>query len=142
MLATCATDRTVTLWDTHPQKNGEITAFLPHPCGNKDMHVGKLYSVAFYPSAPWLLGCGGSAGELALWDLSSESSLVQRFSNRLSNSGMTPVLTDIVVVGQEMDGLNTTRMADHNSKEVEVSASEKKGKAKKSNRKKVHRKGR
>ena len=85
MLATCSVDKTVTLWDTYSSQ-GEPSNTPPHLCGNKDMGVGKLYTVSFYPSSPWLLGCGGGGKEIALWDLSSESALQSRFGGRFGSS--------------------------------------------------------
>jgi WD40 repeat protein len=77
MMATCSADKTVALWDT-----GHIaTGKHPYLCCSKDMKVGKLYTVSFYPSSPWLLACGGSENELALWDISMETLLRDRFSD-------------------------------------------------------------
>lgn len=78
MFATCAIDKTVALWDTLNLVDGK-----PFCCGSKDMNVGKLYSLGFYPSSPWLLGSAGSGNLLALWDLSSEKSFVSRFGERV-----------------------------------------------------------
>lgn len=47
------------------------------------MNVGKLYCVSFYPSSPWLLGCGGSGNQLALWNLESEEAFQSRFGGRV-----------------------------------------------------------
>jgi hypothetical protein len=79
MLVTCSVDKTVTLWDTQNVQINEA----PRPCGSKDMQVGKLYTVNFYPSAPWLLGCAGSGKELALWDMSCEAAVQNRFGSRV-----------------------------------------------------------
>ena len=46
------------------------------------MGVGKLYSVGFYSSSPWLLGCAGAGKELAIWDMTREDSLRTRFKDR------------------------------------------------------------
>lgn len=81
MLATCSADKTVTLWDTY--QNGAFSGnALPKPCMTKDMCSGKLYTVKFYPSSPWLVGCAGSGKQLSLWHLDSEARLKQRFSGR------------------------------------------------------------
>jgi len=83
MLATCAIDKTVALWDTR----GSTSESKPFPCGNKDMNVGKLYSVSFYQSSPWLLGCGGSGNQVALWNLASEEVFRKRFGDRINDPG-------------------------------------------------------
>jgi WD40 repeat protein len=78
MFASCAIDKTVAIWDTLNLVDGK-----PFSCGSKDMNVGKLYSLGFYPSSPWLLGCAGSGNLLALWDISSENAFKSRFGERL-----------------------------------------------------------
>jgi hypothetical protein len=60
------------------------------------MGVGKLYTISFYPSSPWLLGCGGGGKEIALWDLSSESALQSRFGSRFGS-----VVTDVTKKAKE-----------------------------------------
>lgn len=82
MLATCAIDKTVKLWDASVAGSGDA---IPHPCGSREMGVGKLYSASFYPSSPWLLACGGAGNQLSLWDLSSEGSIQRRFADRVSD---------------------------------------------------------
>lgn len=82
MLSTCSVDKTVALWDT--QNAGPD--MHPFSCGNKDMNVGRLYTTAFYQSSPWLLGCGGSGNQLALWNLASEKAFKKRFADRLNGS--------------------------------------------------------
>ena len=34
----------------------------------KKMCAGELFSVEFYSDIPYLLACGGSKGEVAIWD--------------------------------------------------------------------------
>jgi hypothetical protein len=87
MLATCAVDKTVTLWDTY--HDGKLTNLQPRACGNKNMNVGKLYTVNFYPSTPWLLGCAGGGKELALWDMSADVAMQKRFGSRVSAEHVT-----------------------------------------------------
>lgn len=87
MLATCSTNKTVTLWDTY-NKDQQPSLAPPLCCGNKSMEVGKLYTLGFYPSSPWLLACGGSGNELALWDMNSEDSVQRRFGDRVGKAGI------------------------------------------------------
>jgi hypothetical protein len=82
MLASCAVDKTVTIWDTY-NKAENLTSEPPRACGNKEMGVGKLYTINFYPSTPWLLGCAGGGKELALWDMTREASIQKRFGDRV-----------------------------------------------------------
>jgi WD40 repeat protein len=81
MLFTCSIDKTVALWDT------QHAAPTPQSCGSKHMNVGKLYSVSCYPSSPWLIACGGSGQELAIWDMEEEDAIQNRFASRISGSG-------------------------------------------------------
>ena len=82
MLATCSVDKTVTLWDTYNATTGDPSG-PPTSRMNKDMRVGQLYTVNFYPSSPWLLGCAGGAKEMALWDMTREDVVQKCFSKRM-----------------------------------------------------------
>lgn len=88
MMATCSVDKTVTIWDTYNDSENPATG-PPKACGNKDMAVGKLYTVNFYPSTPWLMGCAGSGKELALWDMARETAIQKRFASRIGNEPVT-----------------------------------------------------
>ena len=88
MMATCAVDKTVTLWDTYSADGTFSPNAPPRPCGTKEMGVGKLFTMSFYPSSPWLLGCGGSGKEVALWDMSSDDAVQSRFGNRIEEDRM------------------------------------------------------
>jgi WD40 repeat protein len=88
MFITCSIDKTVALWDTQSS-----TSPTPQPCGSKNMSVGKLYSVSCYPSSPWLLACGGSGNELAIWDMEGEDAIRNRFAGRV-HGGEGPLATD------------------------------------------------
>jgi len=85
MLITSSIDKTVALWDTNKLQNNS-----PTPCGSKDMNVGRLHTVSCYPSSPWLLACGGSGNELAIWDMESEDAIRNRFADRV-NGGTAAV---------------------------------------------------
>lgn len=137
LLVTCATDRTVTLWDAHHSNS----ATPPHPCGTKDMQVGKLYSVAFYPSSPWLLGCGGSGGELALWDLSGETPLLERFGSRVSADVARNQLDEDQAENKAEEFEAIMANAAESQEETQPK-NETTKKGKDSKKKKVHRKGR
>lgn len=89
LMVTCSVDKSVALWDansTQTTKDEKNSMMPPRLCGSKDMCAGKLYTVGFYPSSPWLLGCGGSGNMLALWDLSQESTIQNRFRPRMESS--------------------------------------------------------
>jgi periodic tryptophan protein 1 len=131
MMATCSIDKTVTLWDVQNLQNDK-TSSSPRSCGSKDMCAGKLYTVGFYPSSPWLLGCGGSGNQLSLWDLSSEDAIQKRFNGRSSateSNGDTTIAPDSappLLISQP----SPTEEAPAASKKVSTS-NRKKGKAKK-----------
>ena len=130
MLATCAVDKTVTLWDTY-NESGSFAEAPPRACGNKDMGVGKLYTVNFYPSAPWLLGCGGGGKELALWDMSRERAVQNRFAKRAGLIATIPNENDEMTMNSEAVPAPTEK-----SKTQSVS---KKKKDRNKKKKKVHR---
>lgn len=88
MLITCSIDKTVALWDT------QQASPTPQACGTKDMNVGKLYSVNCYPTSPWLMACGGSGHELAIWDMEDEDAIKSRFASRVGSSGAISTAND------------------------------------------------
>jgi hypothetical protein len=97
MMATCAVDKTVTLWDTYFAHGKFSPNTRPRPCGNKEMGVGELFTMSFYPSSPWLLGCGGGGGggkELALWDMSSDDAVQTRFGNQIDGGSNSVILNE------------------------------------------------
>ena len=142
MMATCAVDKTVTLWDTYSSE-GTPSNTPPHPCGNKDVGVGKLFTLSFYPSSPWLLGCGGSGKEIALWDLSSESALQNRFGSRIEGSGVpVPIEETEQELSKEEDFEAMMASKDLAAEKVKSDPKTKKSKKKGKGKKKVHKKGR
>jgi periodic tryptophan protein 1 len=84
LMATCSVDKRVTLWDSHHADGGAFSNTPPRPCGSKDMCAGKLYTVKFYPSEPWLLACGGTGNQLSIWHIDSEEAVLRRFGDRVS----------------------------------------------------------
>jgi WD40 repeat protein len=127
LFAAVSTDKAVSLWDVKELEDNKI----PRACGRKEMQVGKLYTVSFYPSSPWLLGCGGSENQLALWDMSSEDTILRRFASRVEGGEeYVPQENNDETVAEAIAGTsgNQERQSKANNK--------KKGKQKK----KVHRK--
>jgi len=95
-LTTCGIDQTLSLWDCQHASQGimiENNKNKPVRCGGRNMKGGKLYTLSFYPSTPWLVGCAGSGNELCLWDLREEESVQHRFAERLA-SDVQPNLVD------------------------------------------------
>jgi periodic tryptophan protein 1 len=137
-------DKTVTLWDAGV--SGTSSAMQqPRCCGSKDMCSGKLYTIQFYPSDPWLLGTGGSGNQLALWDFSNEAEVQKRFAGRLANQSVEDVIAPLADTAEtkpdeaELQSL----VAKRESGAIEVSKGmhKKGGKAKGKSSNKVHRKG-
>merc|ERR1719491_2047386 len=85
-MATSALDKTVTIWDTYNSSTDKSFGMPPKAKMNKDMKVGKLFTLNFYPSSPWLLGCGGGAKEIAIWDMTRDDTIQKCFSGRLNTS--------------------------------------------------------
>lgn len=136
LLATCAIDKTVALWDTSNVNDNPNHS--PFCCGTKDMNVGKLYTVSFYPSSLCLLGCGGGGGQISLWDLSGEDIFQKRFGNRVNLS-----IEDQTNEKNKVEDFEAIMAAgdDNTTKEtIKKVGNGKKGKKKK--KKKAHHKGR
>jgi periodic tryptophan protein 1 len=92
LMATASLDKCVKLWDVASlpagasQRGGSNAAAGGGPGGaaapaagaparalsRKAMSIGQLFTVAFYPSAPFLLAAGGSKGMLAVWDIEQD----------------------------------------------------------------------
>ena len=154
MLATCAIDKTVKLWDTSSCiANNSSVATPPVPCGSRDMGVGKLYTVNFYPSSPWLLGTGGSGNQLSLWDLSGEAPLRKRFGDRVAaNIGAGQKEEEEEEEEEEEDNENEAAKekdfeammaaGDAAAEKVREASNSKKKKGGKKNKRKAHRAGR
>ena len=140
MLATCAIDKTVTLWDTY-NDNGVLAETPPRACGNKDMGVGKLYTVNFYPSTPWLLGCAGGGKELALWDMSGEQAVQNRFGKRIGSPNVDSSTT-LPEDNSEVGTKSKESPKPSNSVNVRSQGLAKKKKDRNIKKKKVHRAGR
>ena len=130
MFATSAVDKTVTLWDT---ANGGA----PRARLNKDMKVGKLFTVNFYPSSPWLMGCGGGGKEIAIWDMKEDSTVQKCFGGRaiLNGTVETPKAEPTESI---LDSVMTPDAKSSDTKVEKKSSSKKK----KNKKKKVHRAGR
>lgn len=48
----------------------------------KEMRVGELFTVNFYKDDPCVLACGGTKGELAIWDLEENAVIMKHFFNK------------------------------------------------------------
>jgi len=136
-LATCGIDKTVSLWDT---QNSSVSNINPTLVTQKEMKVGKLFTVSFYPSSPWLLGCGGSEKLLSLWNLESEMNLQTHFAPRLSD--LKPnIPTEEPVPGNTQD-FEDMMSAPSNNEKIEKGAGKKKKEKNKGKKKKAHRRTR
>lgn len=72
--------------------------------GEKVMAAGKLFSLSFYPSSPFLLATGGDKGVLALWDLQEIDGVLSRFggpSNAEEVSAVTQGLETMSVAAED-----------------------------------------
>jgi len=137
MLATSSVDKTVTIWDTMSNSSSQS----PTAKMNKDMQVGKLFTLNFYPSSPWLMGCAGGSKEIALWDMTEDNTIQKCFGDRIDHSLLTK--KDDSEKAQENEISLDSIM---NSNEVEKAAEKSKEKpsisSKKKKKKKAHRAGR
>lgn len=137
MLATCGNDECVVFWDAYSKGNAPTANKPPTQCGTKKMCVGRLFTVGFYPSSAWLLSCGGSGNEVALWDLSSESVIQSRYKREgtvvygTENSGTSAEDFEAMMAGPKTTAKTSSPEKKKNSKKNKGSA-----------KKKAHRKGR
>ena len=144
MLATCAVDKTVTLWDTYHNSPQHVIDTPPQPCGNKGMGIGKLYTINFYPSSPWLMGCAGAGVEIALWDMNREANIQKRFGARVDKELISSLMDqDDSAKQQDFEAMMTPPPTPAPAVPVEAKTSSSKKKKKGGNKKKkAHRAGR
>ena len=105
------------------------------------MNVGKLFSVSFYTSSPWLIGSGGSGNSLALWDLSNEEAVQKRFADRVDPSHQIQNNDDLDEINEAKEKDFEAMMATNDSimeKSRQEASALKKGKNKKKNKRKAH----
>jgi len=98
LLATCSVDKTVKLWDAG------VGGGEPVPLGEKSMAVGKLFTVSFYPSSPFLLATGGDKGMMALWNLEEMEAVCDRFRQRMGSSGSSS--TNASQISSSFEGMS------------------------------------
>ena len=137
MLASSSVDKTVTLWDT---SNGGT----PRAKMNKEMKVGKLFTLSFYPSSPWLLGCGGGGKEIAIWDMREDTTVQKCFGGRAIPTNATTSSEVEDSTKEPTESIFDSIMAS-DSKSADVAVEKKApslNKKKKKKKKKVHRAGR
>jgi hypothetical protein len=110
------------------------------------MCSGKLYSVSFYPSSPWVLGCGGSGNQLALWDLSSEDAIQKRFQSRMSGDEISKeVEISDPKAAEDLQAMITPAPLDDASRSTQrhaIENSDKRIKKKGKSKRKIHKKSR
>jgi len=137
MLATSAVDKTVTLWDTS-------SGGTPRAKMNKDMKVGKLFTLNFYPSSPWLLGCAGNGKEIAIWDMTEDAAVQKSFGGRALVDTTNTTASESETPQKEETKTIFDEVMESNSKSKDVSVEKKTStsKKKKKKKKKVHRAGR
>jgi len=135
MLATSAVDKTVTLWDTS-------SGGTPRAKMNKDMKVGKLFTLNFYPSSPWLLGCAGNGKEIAIWDMTEDTAVQKSFGGRALVDTTNTTASESETPQKEETKTIFDEVMESNSKSKDVSVEKKASSSKKKKKKKVHRAGR
>jgi len=75
-MSTCSTDGHVKIWDILPSGGPENIA-------SREMKQGELFSLQFCRDIPWVLACGGSQGEIAVWDTVENKNIEARFKQYL-----------------------------------------------------------
>jgi len=79
MMATSSLDGSVKVWDITANGGSK-----PEEVGSRQMKQGELFSMSFCNDIPWVLACGGSTGEIAVWDTSESKEIEDRFRPTLA----------------------------------------------------------
>ena len=74
-MVTSSVDNYVKVWDI--SKGSE-----PANVAQRDLKNGQLFSMQFSPDIPWTIACGGSKGEMGIWDISENKFCEQAFSKK------------------------------------------------------------
>ena len=69
LLLTCSTDKMLKLWD--------IAGGKPSLVATNNPQSGAVFSAGFAPSVPYLVGCAGSKGEVAVWDILADAAVAE-----------------------------------------------------------------
>ena len=69
LLLTCSTDKMLKLWD--------IAGGKPSLVATNNPQIGAVFSAGFAPSVPYLVGCAGSKGEVAVWDILADAAVAE-----------------------------------------------------------------
>jgi|TARA_B110000977_G_scaffold87188_1_gene116031 periodic tryptophan protein 1 len=69
LLITCSTDKMLKLWDIADHKPSLIATNNPQ--------IGAVFTAGFAPSVPYLVGCAGSKGEVAVWDILTDVAVAE-----------------------------------------------------------------
>lgn len=80
LCATASIDKTVKIWDTAPICQGKEPVLVAY----KSMSVGQLFACQFFADEPFMLGAGGDAGMLAIWDSDEQEGIKKYFEDRVT----------------------------------------------------------
>ena len=80
LCATASVDKTVKIWDTEPISQGKEPVLVAY----KSMSVGQLFACQFFADEPFMLGAGGDAGMLAIWDSDEQQGIKKYFEERVT----------------------------------------------------------
>jgi|TARA_B110001450_G_C17663414_1_gene498381 periodic tryptophan protein 1 len=69
LLVTSSMDKTLKLWD--------IAADEPSLVAQNNPGIGSIFTAAFSSSVPYLVGCAGSNGQVAIWDVLGENIIAE-----------------------------------------------------------------
>ncbi len=87
MVVTASADQKIKVWDYT-----KIEGQAPKLVAEKNPGMGELYCCHFYRDSPWFIAAGGSKGELYVWDLEENASIVATFGGK-TEKGPEPMET-------------------------------------------------
>lgn len=101
LLVTASVDKSVKVWDVLSGSAHSGGSPGPTLVAEKAMAVGQLFTAQFDADSPFLLATGGAKGVVALWEMTENRAVADRFAGRESVAEAAPAPMTLAVAPRE-----------------------------------------
>lgn len=112
MVVTVSVDEKIKVWNY-----ANITNQAPKLVCEKNAGMGELYCTHFYRDSPWVIACGGSKGELYVWDLEENQEIAKEFGGHIEKSA-EPMETSTAEMELPKDEITKSKKKKHHKTET------------------------